>query len=342
MEGEFKLWMPLDIVKADGKEMRIGGIASDETAEDLQNEVVKVEGLDIDYLLKRGAFNWNHGKGPEDILGEVDKAEKIGGKLYVEGILYPHVKRAKYVYDLIRSLRAVNSKRKLGLSLEGKVQEREGNVIKKAWIKNVAVTYNPINQGTWVDMVKSLTEGLETEEELKERVETLVGLHGEELEKAGFHIRYKKGDTGEVASVDIVARTKEEAKKIAEEKYGIKDEDIVRMHEKEEKHVKEEEEKKEVGKALAAGYDIPATSGGVSGSALRTESLEPELKITTYDGVGRETQNEEIVEEAKEIAERKRRKWRRNGFADWLRENLGYSEQMAKLMADMVFRMAGR
>ena len=29
----------------------------------------------------------------------------------------------------------------------------------------------------------------------------------------------------------------------------------------------------ELNKALAAGYDIPATSGGVSGSALRVESL---------------------------------------------------------------------
>src|SRR4030042_6869776 len=35
-------------------------------------------------------------------------------------------------------------------------------------------------------------------------------------------------------------------------------------------------------KALAAGYDIPATSGGVSGSALRVESLEGSLKVVTY------------------------------------------------------------
>jgi len=38
----------------------------------------------------------------------------------------------------------------------------------------------------------------------------------------------------------------------------------------------------QLNKALAAGYDIPATSGGVSASALRVESLEASLKVITY------------------------------------------------------------
>jgi len=38
----------------------------------------------------------------------------------------------------------------------------------------------------------------------------------------------------------------------------------------------------ELNKALAAGYDIPATTGGVSGSALRVESLEASLKVITF------------------------------------------------------------
>ena len=42
------------------------------------------------------------------------------------------------------------------------------------------------------------------------------------------------------------------------------------------------EEVAELNKALAAGYDIPATSGGVSGSALRVESLESSLKVITF------------------------------------------------------------
>lgn len=42
------------------------------------------------------------------------------------------------------------------------------------------------------------------------------------------------------------------------------------------------EQVSELNKALAAGYDIPATSGGTSGSALRVESLEASLKIVTF------------------------------------------------------------
>ena len=42
------------------------------------------------------------------------------------------------------------------------------------------------------------------------------------------------------------------------------------------------EEVSNLNKALSAGYDVPATSGGVSGSALRVESLEASLKVITF------------------------------------------------------------
>lgn len=42
------------------------------------------------------------------------------------------------------------------------------------------------------------------------------------------------------------------------------------------------EQVSELNKALAAGYDIPATSGGISGSSLRVESLESSLKVITF------------------------------------------------------------
>ena len=145
IEKDFSFWMPLDVVKGKEGEMRVGGIATDEAAKDIQGETVFVDGLDISYLNERGAFNWDHGKSPGDILGEIDLAEKREKKLYVEGILYPHNKQAQDVYSLMRSLKETGSKRKLGLSLEGKVKERDfetGKQIKKAWIKNVAITYN--------------------------------------------------------------------------------------------------------------------------------------------------------------------------------------------------------
>lgn len=38
----------------------------------------------------------------------------------------------------------------------------------------------------------------------------------------------------------------------------------------------------ELNKALSAGYDVPAASGGISGSGLRVESLEASLKVVTF------------------------------------------------------------
>ena len=153
-ERDFSFWMPVDLVRG-GESPRIGGIASDETAKDLQGEKVLIDGLDISYLTQRGTFNWDHGKEPGDIIGEIDTAKKeVGDKkqLYVEGFLYPKVKKAQEVVGLLDSLKTTNSDRKLGLSLEGRIRERDGvdgKIVKKAWIRNVAVTYHPINQDTW-------------------------------------------------------------------------------------------------------------------------------------------------------------------------------------------------
>ncbi len=159
-ERDFKFWMPLSITesvdKAGTKQMRVAGIASDENSPDLQGERVFVDGLETDYLLERGAFNWNHGKEPGDILGEIDTVNKASGKLHVGGFLYPHVKQAVDTYNLMRSMKDSGSNRKLGLSIEGKIKERSGKDVRKAWLKAVAMTYNPINQGSWVDVIKSM------------------------------------------------------------------------------------------------------------------------------------------------------------------------------------------
>lgn len=376
-ERDFEFWMPLEVQKSKEGEMRIRGVASDENGQDLQGEKVFVDGLEIDYLLQRGAFNWNHGKTAGDILGEIDKAEKRNGKLYVEGFLYPHVEEAVNVYNLMRSMRETGSKRRLGLSIEGKIKERIGNEVRKAWLKNIAVTYNPINGGTWVDMIKSFGDFTFTKctnncegcgaggcvEKGEEKTELandkplepiviekgmskipgdLDKLTGKELDNAIIR-------TGEIAELDavnlyeqmaalttnkrlkkvILDISKEEKTHIAEFQTLLLENDVEQMKEMEvgKKEVedltekaatgqqeisqtivnvansesiynnymngkpigeprKEDEEtskKIEAKKALAAGHDVPAASGGVSGSAIREEDLDEEAKVTTYD-----------------------------------------------------------
>jgi hypothetical protein len=301
VEKDFQFWMPLDVVKAPGGEMRVGGIATDEGSSDIQGEKVFVDGLDISYLKSRGAFNWNHQKGPGDIIGEIDIAQKQGGKLYVEGPLYPHVDQAKQVYNLIRSMKDVKSDRQLGLSIEGKIKERDAanqKLIKKAWIKNVAITYNPINQGTWVDMIKSLGDFqfspcdgdckkcslCECPSEVKKNMPDPVeatSLSRAEIPDPMAHAGL--GDSGKAVDTAIVEEADGRASDLSAKKVCTTCgkpmiDGLCYVCNPPAMSVA----LPEAAKALAAGHDIAATTGGVSGSALRDEDLEKKKKTTTY------------------------------------------------------------
>ena len=258
-ERDFRFWFPLEMKKGGDGKIRIGGVATDEESPDLQGETVFVKGLDISYLTSRGTFNWDHGKDPADILGEVDIAQKTDGekKLYVEGFLYPDVKKAQDIQKLMGSMEKAESNRRLGMSLEGKIKERDGydgKIIKKAWIKNVAVTYHPINQGTYLDFIKSL------------------------------------GDKPVYEPCNCECGT--DACPFA--------------------------------KSTCAGYDVAATSGGVSGSAVKNESLEKDEKVTTY------TEDDLKKKKKKENGEITK------SYLEEILMEKGYSESLANRMSDLL------
>jgi len=304
VEKDFQFWMPLEIEKAKKEgEWRVAGIASDENAQDIQGETVFVKGLDVSYLMERGALNWDHGKDPGDILGEIELASKIDGekKLYVEGVLYPHIKKAQDVWNLMQSLKDTESKRKLGLSLEGKIKERDsetGKQIRKAWIKNVAITYNPINKGTYLDMVKSLGK-------------FSFDLCDKKCEGCTLCEEVEKASEGSV-TIDPVVDHKETEVKKAEVKVA-----------EETKPIEVPLPSESVQKTLEAGQDIPATTGGVSGSALRAESLEQETKVTTY--------------QKKKKKQKTDGEFTKSELAEWLQEERNYSPKTANLMANLLF-----
>ena len=334
VEKDFSFWMPLDVVKGKEGEMRVGGVATDETAQDIQGEIVFVDGLDVSYLTQRGAFNWDHGKGPGDILGEIQNSEKQGKKLYVEGILYPHNKQSQDVFNLMRSLKETGSKRKLGLSLEGKVKERDfetGKSIKKAWIKNVAITYNPINQGTWLDMIKSLGNFTFTP---CDKDCSKCNLCEAEIDKGvpsegGVKLKLVEQPTANSKKEElVVAKSEEKLESSIVTRENISPDldksKVALPSEVVEKSNGETGGGSPTGVGLEAGHDIPATSGGVSGSALRKEGLESKAKVTTY--------------------KLKRKKKDPNGgftkseVAELLENERGYSSRMAELMADLIFK----
>ncbi len=163
-EKDFKFYMPLELTKGEKEEdqWEVKGIASTPD-EDLQGETVDQNGLDISMLKAgRGVFNWDHQKGPENILGQIEDADFIeqeGKKcLMVKGYLFKHQERSKAFYNILKSLKKGAGPR-VHLSIEGKILQRDfanNKAIKKARIDKVALTMDPVNPYTYAELVKSL------------------------------------------------------------------------------------------------------------------------------------------------------------------------------------------
>lgn len=141
----------------------IEGLAST-PSRDQQNEVVLVKGLDLSYLEEgRGTFNWNHrgDADPSSVVGVITHCERTPqGQLLVKGKLLKSLAKAKHVYQLMKALAKDCPERQMGMSIEGKVLARNGNMIVKAWVKAVALTLDPVNKDTWVTFAKSM-DGME-------------------------------------------------------------------------------------------------------------------------------------------------------------------------------------
>lgn len=150
----FSTFVPFEILEKgteDKKEKmtaRIGGVISTESR-DQQGEVIDQKGMDWDYFLKHGWFNYEHKQGPENILGhpELVYETNADGKTAtrVEGVLYLHKAKAREVWETAMAMKKAGVKRKLGFSVEGQVLQREQKQIKKARILNVAITAHPVN-----------------------------------------------------------------------------------------------------------------------------------------------------------------------------------------------------
>lgn len=153
-DGSFRFAIPLDLKKsADGKTY-FEGIASTEDT-DLFGETVVQAGMDINYFLDRGFFNWNHEKGPDSKVGIPTDAKFTDQGLYVKGY-FLDTPKAEAVIDLGMALKKAGSNRRLGFSVEGKIRRREGKVIRDSWVKDVAITAEPVNPNTYMDLCRSL------------------------------------------------------------------------------------------------------------------------------------------------------------------------------------------
>lgn len=153
----------------DGKQKRIAGIISTESP-DRQGEVVLQRGLDLSEFVKNGWYNDNHTKDTDGILGYPEKVSQFrkGDRLpdgstatvsgtWAEGYLLD-TEKGKRIWDLGKALQKTG--RRLGFSIEGRIERREGpskKVIAKAVVRNVAITNVPVNTDSRMEVLaKSL------------------------------------------------------------------------------------------------------------------------------------------------------------------------------------------
>ena len=154
-----------DLVKATAEEdgtYTLEGMAS-LPGHDLQHEEVDPQGLDIDYFLGKGLppgaggyINYDHNA--ETIVGY-----PVEGRVGPQGFWVkwrtldtPFVHR---VMDQMQALKKAGWPRRYGMSIEGVVQDRDPHdpaKIRRAFIRNVALTPTPVHPGTFVEFAKSL------------------------------------------------------------------------------------------------------------------------------------------------------------------------------------------
>lgn len=159
MSDKFKFVMPAFIQKSEDGEYKISGLASTESV-DLQGETIIQKGIDLTPVQEgKGFFNFDHSNKPEDLIGTIDGYRQGPEGLFVHGRLFKGHQRAEAVYSIMKALDE-RKKGAVGMSVEGKVLERDPKdpkKITKCQIKNVAITFNPVNPNTYTSLMKSLS-----------------------------------------------------------------------------------------------------------------------------------------------------------------------------------------
>jgi hypothetical protein len=204
---DFKIFTPATFFeKSDapqGQRRRIAGLVTTDSR-DRQAEQILQDGLDFtDFLGPYGWFNDNHSKSMTDVLGYPTAVQFFtkGSALpdgttcpanghWAEGYLLEGMKKADEVWELAKALQ--NTPRRLGFSIEGKVEKRldeDRRVIARARVAAVAITHCPVNTDTGMRaLVKALDvssdnasaivpeslEGVSSEAKRKKRLVDLV------------------------------------------------------------------------------------------------------------------------------------------------------------------------
>jgi hypothetical protein len=192
---DFKFYISsVDIVKStnpsSNKNFKIKGLASTPT-KDKEGDVLE-QNFDLSEFKW---INYEHGKNPSEVIGEITKARVTKRGLEIEGELYADNELAKEVYNLAVNMQKAGNGNKLGLSVEGRTIERDSkdkSKVKKAQLFAVAVCKTPMNGDTFLDITKSLKQ--HNQNKNSKNMEGTSQYTDEEIQKAYAHLSNKEGD----------------------------------------------------------------------------------------------------------------------------------------------------
>lgn len=181
----FAAWVPIDLGKNieytdseyqqgeprfNPERIKIMGIASSEAADEA-GEIIIQDGIDWTYFLKRGFLNLEHKQGPEFVMGQPEAVKACDYKGYkatmLKGYLYGNKPAVKSLVETMEAMKKAGADRKMGLSVEGSVIERDSknpNIITKSKVLNVSITSSPCNSDADMEIIKSLLTKIETNE----------------------------------------------------------------------------------------------------------------------------------------------------------------------------------
>lgn len=180
---KFSVLMPAELSKSQDGDWIVEGLAST-SAVDRQGETIDQAGMDLTPVDQgRGWFNWDHAPGIENLLGTIDSYRKTSQGLFVKGRLLKNKEKAKAVYEVMSSLNKAEDKARMGMSVEGRILQRDPKNPKKiikCVIDKVALTLAPVNTDTYVTLAKSM--GYESQESLiKSLTESEIEFNSPEL-----------------------------------------------------------------------------------------------------------------------------------------------------------------
>ena len=203
--------------------------------QDRQDEILEPAGFVFDEFLEGGHINLEHWytrkSDPSAIIGEPIDAYVKDNEFFVKGKLYKGHPKAEALWDTLLIMKANNSTRKLGWSIEGNAIERDSRNKKrilKAKINHICLTFNPVGKNTYADIVK----GNQSEDYVDYKFETDETTHGGkevmiEVEENGKRITINKDFKITIKSMDMEATKHLRKESLNKKVYDLKNLDVI-------------------------------------------------------------------------------------------------------------------